>query len=102
MKKLLTVSDLPTLTRSQVRENYKKYMNPGFATLLGLLDFDKLYVKAEGAYVWDADGNVILTFWAATAFPILDNNSHVIEAVRRAETMPNLAGFHQYGEPGHN
>ena len=36
MKKLLTVSDLPTLTRSQVRENYKKYMNPGFATLLGL------------------------------------------------------------------
>jgi putrescine aminotransferase len=91
MKKLLTVSDLPTLTRSQVRENYKKYMNPGFATLLGLLDFDKLYVKAEGAYVWDADGNRYLDFLGGYgSLNIGHNNSHVIEAVRRAETMPNL------------
>ena len=53
MKKMYTISDLPQLTRAQVRENFKNHMNPGLCTYLGLLDFDKYYVKAQGVNVWD-------------------------------------------------
>lgn len=33
------------------------HINPRFAKAMGLIGFDKAYVRAEGAHLWDADGN---------------------------------------------
>lgn len=91
MEKLYTVSDLAQLTRSQVRENFKNYMNPGLCTLLGLLDFDKQYVRAEGVYVWDGDGNRYLDFLGGYgSLNLGHNHPYVIEALQKVAAMPNL------------
>ncbi|HHV79560.1 MAG TPA: aspartate aminotransferase family protein [Firmicutes bacterium] len=53
------------MDRSEIRRLYSEYVNPGFISLLKLLDFDKRFVKAEGVEVWDQDGNVYLDFLGA-------------------------------------
>ncbi|MGB9867007.1 MAG: aspartate aminotransferase family protein [Bacillota bacterium] len=59
---LLTVEDVLRLDRSEVRKLYSEYVNPGFISLLRVLDFDKRFVKAQGVQVWDQDGNEYLDF----------------------------------------
>ncbi len=39
---------------------YAAHVNPKFAKALKIIGFDKPYVKAKGAYLWDADGNKYL------------------------------------------
>jgi putrescine aminotransferase len=91
MDKMIKVADLPGLSRAQVRDNFKNYMNPGLCTLFGLLDFDKLYVKAEGVYVWDSEGNRYLDFLGGYGSLNLGHNHPcVIDAVNQVSTMPNL------------
>ena len=91
MEKLYTISDLPELNRNQVRDNFKNHMNPGLCTLFGLLDFDKQYVKAEGVYVWDSEGNRYLDFLGGYgSLNIGHNNAFIIEAIQKISTMPNL------------
>jgi putrescine aminotransferase len=91
MEGLYKVSDLPGLTRAQVRENFKSYMNPGLCTYFGLLDFDKLYVRAEGSYVWDSEGNRYLDFLGGYgSLNLGHNHPRVIEALQQVATLPNL------------
>jgi len=90
-KELLTISDLQGLSREQARENFRMYMNPGLATLMGLLDFDKLFVRAEGVRVWDRDGHRYLDFVGGYGSLNLGHNqSRVLQALRQVSTMPNL------------
>ena len=35
---------------------YGRYINPALAKVQAIIGFDKTYVKGEGAYLWDADG----------------------------------------------
>ncbi|MBC7344513.1 MAG: putrescine aminotransferase, partial [Clostridia bacterium] len=60
--KLLTVEEALDLSRSEVREMYREFVNPGLVQMLSLLDFDKRFVRAEGCYVWDEEGNRYLDF----------------------------------------
>ncbi|MDW7649779.1 MAG: aspartate aminotransferase family protein [Bacillota bacterium] len=91
MEKLIKLTDLPELSRGQVRENFKTHMNPGLCTLMGLLDFDKLYVKAEGVHVWDMDGNRYLDFLGGYgSLNLGHNHPRIIEALETYSTMPNL------------
>lgn len=91
MKKMIKVSDLPDLARSQVRENFKNHMNPGLCMLLGMLDFDKLYVKAEGVNVWDADGNRYLDFLGGYgSLNVGHNHPKILAAIQKVSSMPNL------------
>ncbi|MCW3490099.1 aspartate aminotransferase family protein [Dethiobacter alkaliphilus] len=91
MEKLIKLNDLPNMQRTQVRENFKTHMNPGLCTLFGLLDFDKLYVKAEGTYVWDADGNRYLDFLGGYgSLNLGHNHPRIIAALNEVSSMPNL------------
>lgn len=77
--------------RGQVAENHKSYLNAGLATMLGLLDFDKQFVKAEGVCVWDSKGNKYLDFLGAYgALNTGHNHPRILEALNRVKEMPNL------------
>ena len=91
MANLIKLADLPGLSRTQVRESFKTHMNPGLCSLMGLLDFDKLYVKAEGVHVWDSDGNQYLDFLGGYgSLNLGHNHPRVIRALEQITSMPNL------------
>ncbi|MBS3899129.1 MAG: aspartate aminotransferase family protein [Dethiobacter sp.] len=91
MKKPIKLAEMASLSRSQVRENFKSYMNPGLCTLLGLLDLDKLYVRAEGVYVWDSEGNRYLDFLGGFgSLNLGHNHPRILAALEQVTTMPNL------------
>ena len=53
----------PYLENQQSRfENHLNFMNPQLPKVLKTLGFDKTYVKGEGAYLWDEEGNRYLDF----------------------------------------
>ena len=43
-------------------ELHKQHINPAFARVLKIIDYDKIYTKGEGAYLYDRDGNRYLDF----------------------------------------
>src|SRR6202012_4206321 len=69
------------------------HVNPAFVKMLRAIGFDKGYVRGEGAYLWDADGNKyldLLTGWGGFA---LGRNHPKVKAILqqlRNENLPNL------------
>ena len=77
--------------REQVVENHKTYLNASLAMMLGLLDFDKQFVKAEGVYVWDSTGEKYLDFLGAYgALNTGHNHPRILEALDQVRELPNL------------
>ena len=74
-------------------ELHDQHINPIFVKMLKTIGFDKGYVKGEGCYLWDADGNKyldLLTGWGVFA---LGRNHPKIKKVMQqviAEDLPNL------------
>lgn len=88
---MLTLGEAFELDRASVSRLYKEYVNPGLATLLGLLDFDKRFVRAQGPYLWDADGNRYLDFLGAYgALNLGHNPPEVLQALEKVRERPNL------------
>jgi len=48
--------------RAQRLELHKRHVNPALARVLQIIDYDVDYVRGEGAYLFDADGNQYLDF----------------------------------------
>ena len=36
---------------------HRQYINPSLARVQMIIGFDKIYIRGEGSYLWDADGN---------------------------------------------
>ncbi|MBE3587449.1 MAG: aspartate aminotransferase family protein [Thermoanaerobacteraceae bacterium] len=90
-EELLTLSRALSMDRQQVRDLHKNYLNAGLTTMLGLLDFDKPFVRAAGVCVWDKNGNEYLDFLGAYgALNLGHNHPAVLEAVERVRHLPNL------------
>lgn len=90
-KKLLGLEGAEWLSRTEARELYARHVNPGLASMLHLLDFDRRYVRALGASVWDADGNEYLDFLGAYgALNLGHNHPALLAAQKRVEERPNL------------
>ena len=86
-----SLSEALNQDRKQVVENHKTYLNAGLATMMGLLEFDKHYVKAQGINVWDNEGNQYMDFLGAYgALNLGHNHPRVLEALDLAKNMPNL------------
>lgn len=78
-------------SRDQVLENHKKHLNSGLTMMFGLLDFSKLFVKAQGCKVWDNQDQVYLDFLGAYgALNIGHNHPRLLEALTQIQTWPNL------------
>ncbi len=85
------VEEALQMNRREIRESYKKYVNPGLANMLSMLDFDKHFVKAEGMQVWDEDGKEYLDCLAGYgALNLGHNHPGIIEAVEKVKGAPVL------------
>ncbi|MDB5330929.1 MAG: aspartate aminotransferase family protein [Phycisphaerales bacterium] len=72
---------------------HNDHINPAFVKMLKTIGFDKGYVRGEGAYLWDADGNKyldLLTGWGVFA---LGRNHPKVRAILQqllTRDLPNL------------
>jgi putrescine aminotransferase len=91
MERLISLEEVYEYDRKRVRDGYREYINPGMASMLALLDFDKRFVKAEGVEVWDQQGEVYLDFLGGYGALNLGHNPAVVmEAVQKAKDAPNI------------
>jgi ornithine--oxo-acid transaminase len=74
-------------------ELHTDHVNPAFVKMLRTIGFDKGYVRGEGAYLWDAEGNKyldLLTGWGVFA---LGRNHPKVKSILMQlmdRDMPNL------------
>src|SRR4051794_41929912 len=74
-------------------ELHSEHLNPVFVKMLKAIGFDKGYVRGEGCYLWDAEGNKyldLLTGWGVFA---LGRNHPKVKAILKQlldQEMPNL------------
>ena len=55
-----SVRDLLTARRGEDLDLWARTINPQFVRVLRTIDFDRAWARAEGAYLWDEDGNRFL------------------------------------------
>jgi ornithine--oxo-acid transaminase len=88
--------DLKSLVSSRMGENYQlhaKHLNPTLVEVLRITGFDRVYTRAEGAYLYDAAGNAYLDFLSGYSVFNMGRNHPVIkQAIRDALELdlPNM------------
>lgn len=91
MAQLMKLDDALAMKREDIVKNHKEYLNPALVQLMGLIDFTRNFVKAEGTKVWDDEGNEYLDFLGAYgAMNIGHNHPKVFAAMEQAFGRPNL------------
>jgi ornithine--oxo-acid transaminase len=79
--------------KGRAYELHDRHINPVFVKMLRTIGFDKGYVRGEGCYLWDAEGNKyldLLTGWGVFA---LGRNHPKVKAIIQQlmnQDMPNL------------
>lgn len=88
---LVSIDEAMALSRGQIREYHNNYLNPVLVKILGLLNFDKKFVRAAGIKVWDSDGREYLDFLGGYgAVNLGHNHPEIYEALAQVKDMPNL------------
>ncbi|RDV81149.1 aspartate aminotransferase family protein [Ammonifex thiophilus] len=91
MEKLIGVKEALELSREKVRELHREYLNAGLCQLLRLLDFDKRFVKAEGAKLWDEEGKMYWDFLGSFgAMNVGHNHPKVLAALDLVRGFPTM------------
>lgn len=72
---------------------HSEHINPVFVKMLRTIGFDKSYVRGEGCYLWDAEGNKyldLLTGWGV--FALGRNHPRIRKAIQQVmdQNLPNL------------
>jgi len=52
-----SIAQLIQARQDEQYDLHLRYINPSFARVQRIIGFDKTYVRGEGAYLWDAQGN---------------------------------------------
>ncbi|MEW5761764.1 MAG: aspartate aminotransferase family protein [Bacillota bacterium] len=77
--------------RDHIRRLHKDYLNAGLVGMLSLLNFDRRFTRAEGIYIWDAEGKRYLDFLGGYgALNTGHNHPRILKAVTRVQHLPNL------------
>jgi len=98
--------ELSSLMESRQGENFRlhsEYLNPQLVKVLKTLGFDRFYVKAEGSYLYDREGERYLDFLAGFGVYALGRSHPVVKkALHDALEMdlPNLVQFDAALLPG--
>ena len=88
--------DLKSLVAARMGENYdlhSRHLNPTLVEVLRITGFDKVYVRAEGAYLYDGAGTAYLDFLSGYGVFNMGRNHPVIKrAIRDALDLdlPNM------------
>jgi ornithine--oxo-acid transaminase len=91
--------DLPGLVagrRGQGYELHARYLNPQLPRMLHTIGFDKVYERAEGAYLWDRDGNRYADFLAGFGVFAAGRNHPVIRQALHDVLDAELADLVQF------
>ncbi|MBV9093691.1 MAG: aspartate aminotransferase family protein [Streptosporangiaceae bacterium] len=80
-------------------ELYGRYLNPQQPRMLRAIGFDKVYERAEGAYLYDADGNSYADFLAGFGVFAAGRNHPVIRAALHDALDAQLADWTQFDCP---
>lgn len=88
--------NIQQFTQQRGHENFSlhdRYLNSQMVRILKTIDFNRHYVKAEGAYLYDEQGNRYLDLLAGFGvFALGRNHPGIVEALRSTleAEMPNL------------
>lgn len=83
------VSRVRKTPHAEIVSWYARHVNPTLATMLKLVGFDREYVRAEGAYVYDADGRRFLDLLSGYgALNLGHNHPAVVAAVQEVLGAP--------------
>jgi acetylornithine/succinyldiaminopimelate/putrescine aminotransferase len=91
--------DLPGLLaahRDDGYELYGRYLNPQQPRMLHAIGFDKVYVRAEGAYLYDAQGHQYADFLAGFGVFAAGRNHPVIRQALHDALDAHLADWTQF------
>jgi len=90
-KKIIDFESALALSEHETRNYCKTYWNGSRTALMGLLNFDRQYARAQGTSVWDGEGNEYLDFLGGYgSLNVGHNHPKINEAVRRVEELPNV------------
>ena len=88
---MITLDEALSLDRKAIIDLHKEYGNTALVSLLGMLNFDKLFVKAQGTKVWDSEGNEYLDFLGGYgSLNVGHNHPYVLEALEKVKERPNF------------
>ncbi len=96
------VFDLRELLAARGGEGYElhaRYMNPQQSKVLHAIGFDKVYTRAEGAYLYDAEGNRYTDFLAGFGVFAAGRNHPVIRKALHDALDADLAEWTQFDCP---
>lgn len=80
------------LARSgETLELASRHLDPSLVDVLGILGFDKEYVRAEGSHLYDAEGNAYLDFHTGEGFASLGHNHPAVRETLEAMLAAGLA-----------
>jgi ornithine--oxo-acid transaminase len=88
--------DIKSLVAARMGENYdlhSQHLNPTLVEVLRITGFDKVYTRAEGAYLYDQAGNAYLDFLSGYSVYNMGRNHPVIKKAIRDILdldLPNL------------
>jgi ornithine--oxo-acid transaminase len=91
--------DLPSLLTARRGEGYDlhaRYLNPQLPRTLHAIGFDKVYERAEGAYLYDRDGNRYADFLAGFGVFGVGHNHPVVRQALRDVLDGELADLVQF------
>src|SRR5580658_11257712 len=91
--------DLPSLLATRRGEGYDlhaRYLNPQLPRMLHAIGFDKVYERAQGAYLYDRDGNRYADFLAGFGVFGVGHNHPVVRQALRDVLDGDLADLIQF------
>jgi ornithine--oxo-acid transaminase len=94
--------DLPALLaahRGDGYELYGRYLNPQQPRMLHAIGFDRVYERAEGAYLYDAEGHAYADFLAGFGVFAAGRNHPVIRQALHEALDAHLADWTQFDCP---
>ncbi len=88
---LISLAGAQALQREEVRTLHKNYGNASLVNMLGMLNFDRQFVRAQGIRLWDSDGRDYLDFLGGYgSLNLGHNHPQIIAALQQVKEMPNL------------
>ncbi|MFW6386508.1 MAG: aspartate aminotransferase family protein [Bacillota bacterium] len=90
-KELINVEEALKLEKKEILDYYRENINPQLVRMFSLLNFDKDFVRAEEARIYDQEGEEYLDFLGGYGALNYGHNPEEIKAaVRKVAQMPNL------------
>jgi ornithine--oxo-acid transaminase len=91
--------DLPELLSARRGEGYDlaaRYLNPQLPRMLHAIGFDRVYERAEGAFLWDSDGHRYIDFLAGFGVFGVGRNHPVVRQALHQMLDAELADLVQF------